>query len=126
MKTAFSDADRFLIERWAEALEFERGMAAVREKYEGVLKSAAEELKERDWWESDFKTYRWNTQPPARTVVARGSSGSHGTGLEHGLLCFGGAGVSLRGYFLCDSIAQDSQLRGRSRALLRPDVCCRG
>lgn len=55
MKAAFNEADRYLIERWAEAREFELGMEHARKKYVGLLELTLAELREKDWWESDFK-----------------------------------------------------------------------
>ena len=55
MTTAFNEANRYLIERWADARELVLGMEATRKRYGRVLEDALAELRQRKWWERDFK-----------------------------------------------------------------------
>jgi hypothetical protein len=51
--TKFHEADRYLIDHWAEAREFEEGMKELRTKDDAILNKVQEELKAEVWWTPD-------------------------------------------------------------------------
>ena len=57
MTPKINEADRYLLEHWAEARDFEEGMRSVRDKYQRILEEALNQLHDERWWESDFKEY---------------------------------------------------------------------
>jgi hypothetical protein len=52
---AFNEANRYLIEHWADAHDLVLGVEATRKKYERLLEEVLAELRQRDWWDRDFK-----------------------------------------------------------------------
>lgn len=58
MKTKFNPADRYLIGRWKDALEFESGMESVRKVYKEIIDEIPTEIQNASWWDNNtFKCW---------------------------------------------------------------------